>query len=861
MEQNYPLIRLRREKRDQQRIKNGRPPRFPKKISYQIQTEKLGATFDDIARAAEAWGKGVDVANDPRAVIPDRALVFELIGPVEKFETAAAALGFEWLAGERVAKGSPDEEEDEFDGDDGDSGGGVLYLTMPSQKGLKTLLERWRAFIKGASPSSSAEDKTLWALFGYLKDVRPWSAKDRVNSIVTRYVEDILSREPEKPVIVEIDLWFRASSDQRLAATVALGKLLLEEEAELLDSVTIEEIQYQAALIRVPARIARDIAQLHGRLANADEVMTIRAQSVSTTNPEQVESSMTVPSAPVAPLGPCIAAIIDGYPVSGHKALADRLVVLETDVTAIDAQVAARYHGTAMASLILHGDLQIPASPLNRKLAAVPVLISTGARETTPANRLPVGVVHRAIQALRNGTGDGEIKPSEIVIVNHSICDDYSPFSGRPSPWAALLDYYAHAYNMLFVVSAGNVLDGFSVEDFENAEDMEEATDAERLGAILLAIEKAKSGRGILSPAESVNALTVGALHADGAADIPEHLFDPYPNHEMTNLCSAVGPGVNRSIKPDVVEYGGRMVASLYNTVEGLSIRGHSTAHVGQGVAAPDPNMGRNDDTCLVSGTSNAAALVTRTGIQIADAVEQLYRIDGENWLSRRSRAVIVKALITHGCKWDAMANLLHEVFPPEGRYKWSKRRDTIASFLGYGRPDAARVTSGEENRITLLADDEISHDQLHEYRIPIPTAILTSRDVRRIIITLAWSTPISISSSAYRGVTMSLVDASGKTEFWKRVGRIVQPNHFTSERGTLIHLVLEGNTRTSFSDPKGLFIGVQARSLGKKFEREKIPYALAVTVELASSQKTSLYADVKTAIQARIQPRVQQRT
>lgn len=779
---------------------------------------------------------------------------------VETFETAAAELGFEWLAGERLARGSPDEDEELEPDESGETG--QIYLTMPTPQGLKALLAKWARYKQG-KPSQGPNESALWALFGYLRDLRAYSVQDRIDSSVIRHIEALLQKDPGRPVLIEIDLWFRATARQRELAQAALVDLLQLDSAELLDAVTIEEIQYQAVLIRAPVSVAYEISQRHGRLANANEVMSIRTQSVSE-EPVPLSANITpMASAALSVVeGPCVTGIIDGYPISEHAKLAGRLVIAEADVTAAQAPVAVRYHGTAMASLVVHGDIESASPALASKVAVVPVLaaVAGGNRETTPFDKLPVGVIHRAVRALLAGTADGQVKKGDITLINHSLCDSSYPFVGRPSPWAALLDQMAFEHDLLFVVSAGNVSHGFELDGFTSEAEALAADDATRLAAILLGMEKARRHRNLLSPAESLNALTVGALHADGASGFPSGLIDPFPDHAMANLCSAVGPGVNRSIKPDVVEAGGRLSAVTFNTPQGIMMRGVVNPNIGQRVAAPHP-LGDLAHEARTVGTSNATALVTRAGAQIAAAVSDLYSTDADPWHRRRTRAVILKALIAHGCRWDHVAELLDGVFPPEGTARWSRRRDAIAAFLGHGRPNVD-IVSGTENRATLLADDEIGHGKLHEYRIPIPDAILTSRDIRRIVVTLAWSTPVSVTTSAYRGFSLNVVAADGTTKLWSRVGRTFQANGLASERGTLIHNVYEGNTRTTFSDPKGLFIAVQARALSKRFEDLTVPYALAVTIELASSQKTSLYIDVRDAIRnrARVANRVQQR-
>ncbi len=797
--------------------------------------------------------------------MPERALVFELIGPVQDFEEAAAAAGLEWLLGDQYSPSvDSDEEDSDQDADatdgepDDEQGLSYLYLTMPSARGLDRLLALWRDYKRNKSPTN--DEKPWWAVFGYLNDVRTWSAQDRVDPTLPRYIDFLLEKDPDRPVDVELDFWYRSERERRDKAFETLNQLLDEVDGTLLDTVTIEEIGYQAALVRIPARIAGALAKREGQLADINEVMTIRPQSL-------YQSDVPTTAVPEVPrLGPlpkssstqdCIAALIDGYPLAGHDALDGRIEIVESDVKGAHVPVAFRRHGTAMASLVLHGDMHRPTT-IQRKIAVVPVLTaSDDNRESTPPGKLPIGIVYRALQALLGGNGEAPKAPN-AVLINHSICDEFAPFVRRPTPWAALLDYFSHKFGVLFVVSAGNIQESFKVREHQNAASLAGVPHLEQQAAILNAIERAKGRRGILSPAESVNAITVGALHADKAGPCPAGTMDPFPSIEMTNLCSAVGLGVNRSLKPDLVEHGGRVAALPSNGSDCVMVRGHPTPHLGQLVAVPDPHAGDTRRYARLAGTSNAAALVTRAGLLVAETAESFFKSEGQDWLKRPTRAALLKALLTHGADWGDIGQTLETAFPPQGTTQWHKRRQGISRFLGYGRSNLSRVQGGAENRVTLLADDTIQPDQLHEYRVPLPSAMLGRREVRRIVLTLAWTTPISVTTAMYRGATLKIVDEDGKQCYWKGVGRtdVNQPNSSILDKGSLFHIILEGRSLTRRGvDGRGIFIGVQCRSLHRQFADEKIPYALAVTLEMAQSQRTNIHQEVSQAIRARTKP------
>jgi len=786
--------------------------------------------------------------------------VFDLLGSVRDFETAASTLGFDWL---RSQKSDEDDNEADDDPDDDVGVSGCLYLTMPSLDGLRRLMAQWTRYTSGRKADPGFE--ALWKIFPYLKELRTWSAKDRIDPGLAAYIQRLLS-DGNREVLVELDLWYVSSPAQRDRSAATLQKMVEQVNGQLLDLVDIHEIQYLGALVRLPAAVAKRLADAEGELALLDEVMTIRPQSSW--------SSHVLPAAPelreIPPFESntksCLVALLDGYPVEAHDALAERIIVREVDVRGEHAPVSSRRHGTAMASLVAHGDLQANHAPHPRPIAVVPVLTAdpnTG-REVTPPGLLPIGVIYRALQAIVKDSADEKSAMATVSIVNHSVCDTFAPFIRRPSPWAALLDYFSHHHRLLFVLSAGNIFDSFRVDLFQDRNELEGAEPLERQAAIMNAIERAKAGRGIFSPAESINNLTVGALHADDsqAAESPD--LDPYPNLVMTNLASALGFGVNRCLKPDLVEQGGRFAIGCANVPGGgIDIHAKRSTHFGHLVAAPSPT-GELRSVDRIAGTSNAAALVSRSCARVADALEDVFSSTKENLHDRSTRVPMLKALATHGCSWGRIGEVLEDAYPPHGARKWHGRRDTIAKFLGYGQPAVERVVTGGDNRVTLLADDEILPEELHEYRIPIPRAMLHTRDIRSVTITLAWTTPIVTTSMDYRGVSLAFVDADGKTQYWKGYDRKLQPNGTTAQRGTLLHLSLEGKRLQRSVDEKGLFIGVQAMARHFSQTMTKVPYALAVTLEMAQSQNTGIYADVSEAIRlrdrARVQPRASQR-
>lgn len=598
-----PIVRILREPARLGR-KKGRRPHFPRAISSDDQAKRHNHKFDAIENGIARILGGADLKDSPAEVAPDRALVFEVIGPVStvaKLIEAARSAGIDWLGEDYNL--SDDDDNDEGEGDDaGESAGqgeeqpddaqSMLYVTMPTLKGLQKVVSLWKRFSKGEEKPPGA-DGEWWALFKYLSDVRPWSAKDRVDPFMDAYVERMLRDRPNDPVKVEIDLWYRSDPDLRAQAGTYLEALMKNVDGKILDFATIEPIHYQAALVEISAAQALMLRQIEGPIADADRVMKVRPQSLYRPDGERTDEKDPPtgdPAGDANPSRPAVAALLDGYPVQNHVMLAGRLDIQEVDIAANTVPVVRRKHGTSMASLIVHGDLGEPEDPINRPLTVVPVLAAPQNLnyESTPPDKLPMAMVYRAVTALMEGIDGKPAQGEGIVVINHSVCDSEAPYAQRPTYWAKLLDYLSHEYRLLFVVSAGNSNEPFAIDDYDEVADFNNADPVQRQIAILSSVEKAKGKRAILSPAETMNGLTVGAAHGDSAGPCPPGLVDPYnPVSGVTNLASSFGLGINRAIKPDLIELGGRQLIRVNKDDEGLYASAHEHHSVGQLTAIP----------------------------------------------------------------------------------------------------------------------------------------------------------------------------------------------------------------------------------------------------------------------------------
>jgi hypothetical protein len=173
-----------------------------------------------------------------------------------------------------------------------------------------------------------------------------------------------------------------------------------------------------------------------------------------------------------------------------------------------------------MASLICHGDLEEGGEPCNRPVYVRPILqprrdFDGRMRvEKIPEGILPIDLVHRAVRRLYEAEGDEPPAVPSVHVINLSVLSDRSrPFDRAMSSWARLLDWLSWKYNALFMVSAGN-----HTRDIElrvPRSDLRNLLSEDRERAVIEAIVADTRHHRLLSPAETLNGLTLGAAHSD----------------------------------------------------------------------------------------------------------------------------------------------------------------------------------------------------------------------------------------------------------------------------------------------------------------------------------------------------------
>ncbi|MFO0591293.1 MAG: S8 family peptidase [Polyangiaceae bacterium] len=811
------------------------------------QAERLEPQFQALAEAMDQRRMAL-LAGAP-SVIPEQVVVLVTAAPIEDFLRAVNKIsGLEWLGEIDELDIPPDD--DFFDlKNDQKPLSGRAYLVFSNQRALNQVLSLWHSWTAGRGlPHGFAPFKHL---FDLLRDVRVWGSQDRLET--TGVLDDWRERVQagQETVRCEVELWFRHEPKRRASAATRIQGLLKKVGGKTLHRTTIEEIGYDAILVELPIlEVKRVLGSGDTAFVQCDDVRLFGAVGQMAAPPSPGDPLIEGPlAAPVVGLGEPVAALLDGLPLQNHQRLRGRLDVDDPDGWEGSYPVTARVHGTGMASLILHGDLAAGGPPLARRLYVRPILqgqIPSGLAPTerAPETTLFIDLVHRAVRRIVKGDGDEGPAAPRVCVINFSIGDPWRPFDGPMSPLARLLDYLSYRYHLLFVVSAGNWSERFHIA---HSGPLSSIQPRELNKLVLQAIAADARTRRLLSPAEAVNVLTVGAVHADASGPVQAPGWvDPYSAAGMPSVLNAQGMGYRRCIKPDVLMEGGRVLVDedlgkAANGKMALRLYKH-TRPPGLRVAAPGTRPGETSGVVHTRGTSGATALVTRAAIQAHDVVVGLRNEVGGAIIDAVPMATWIRTLLVHAAQWSMVDEVTEVLRTPD---RADRFREYVTRLLGYGRVDPDRLAMSTDHRVTALGGGVLSVDQSHIHRFPLPPSLSGKTGWRRLTLTLSYFSPINARHLGWR-----------RAHLWfepPKQGLTVkrtQADYHAVTRGTVQHEMLEGEKADVFVDGDALLIQVSCRASAGSLE-EPIPYAIAITLEIAENIGVPIYEEIAQRLRA----------
>lgn len=857
---------------------------FPQRRSVQPEKGKPAPTspphLPGRARQMERFGRGLDALTQSwtqyRASLsdampglePETVLVIEIIGRVDKFQAAVGAAGLEWLGEWDQFDIAPDD--DFYAMDDQEqrkttSLTGRLFLSMANESGMRELLSLWEQWVTGAD---LPHGKSAWRqVFQQLRSIRRWGPYESLEETgMLAQWQAFLAESIDTNVFerFQVEFFYHSNQARRQRNESQLSETLERLGGTVIGSpIDIGPIAFHAIKGELPRSAIEQLVQevsanandLRIDLLKLSSIMFFRPTGQSLTVSSGEEGQPGVASGPLPDLEP-VAALFDGVPLLQHEALRDRLDVVDVFDLESFYKPGERKHGTAMASLIVHGDTGGGVNdPLRRRLLCVPVMqpdkadLRSPRREHMPDDVFFEDRIHIAVRRMFEGSQGEPPQAPQIKVINLSIGDPSRLLAHTLSPWARLLDWLSYEHRVLFCVSAGNYADdvqmGLPHSDFLNL------SEQQKIAATLKAMQQGLAGRRLMSPAESLNALTVGALHADefGENYYAANRIDLMPNLQMPSPAMRLGSGFRRSVKPEVLLPGGRR---LYRE----PMPGQTTYAIaetpgigpGQKVAFDSKQPSMLSQWGYESGTSNATALATRGAVRIHDMLQNLREQQGQD-IPDGLMAVLMKALLVHGARQpeEAKEHLESAIKTKDNSRQF---RSVLARYLGYGAADIGKVLACTEQRATVLGCGEIGENEIHEYEFPLPVCMSEQRLWRRLVVTLAWFTPINPAHRNLREAKLELMPSGSN---WKtmplKLDRI-DADHNQMLRGTVQHEVLESaGDVLAFQDGDVLKLRVNCKRDGVERLDRAIPYGLAVTLEV--KEDLPIYQEIKARVAA----------
>lgn len=438
-------------------------------------------------------------------------------------------------------------------------------------------------------------------------------------------------------------------------------------------------------------------------------------------------------------------------------------------------------------------------------------------------------------------------------IFNLSQGDSNATYLGdKPKAWACVLDELQNENDILFVISTGNYI----YSDLENIID--------NYPEHFFKQRQCK----IIEPSNSVNSITVGSMAISdetvsfGISALRNNV-EGITKHDSLSTFSRVGPGVNNSIKPDFVGYGGDY-AVRQNILERM-------------IKVNNPGTGKllfgNDLENIFSfdiGTSFAAPYVSHIAAKIIEKYSGISNNMIRCLLSNSSMYSQKIEDLVYGAK-ENMVEVRNE-FQHNYRGNWINNYNKMLHYLyGYGFPIIDECLDSLNNKVVLMADmntsmDKIIPNQVHIFRIPMTEEFINSKGNKKIKVSLAFNPKVRNTRLDYLGVTMDFKIIKGKSqeEIYEMYSRLdgkeqvklegeceTQPSSTLRSKGTLQKGVYKFKKTPNFNE-EDIFVVVTCK---KQWDETPQEYALVVGLE--TEEDIELYNIIRERITIREHIRV----
>jgi len=607
---------------------------------------------------------------------------------------------------------------------------------LPDEEGFIKFLERNRVKVISPSPEgkgywiSLAEDESLDEVkkrlekYGEREKYKQFDAIESFEPIppeekIGEQLKDRPLQEGEEAYL-DIEIW--RMEDERLKKFLdGFENLLRDKEGGITDRLITDNL----SLLRV--KIDKSTFEEVVRLKEISRIdrppkpyITWKILSIPLEKLEVGES----PSEDATAIAILDSGILSNHPLL-EKAVGDEISVslLSSNKIQEDKPQDDVGHGTEVAGIALYGDIkkcieekrfQPEVWILSAKVMFKEENPMTG--EITATYDESELLEHQLDKAVRYFVN----KYPNCKVINISFGDIYKKMfrNKRQFPLATLIDELAKGFDIIFVISAGNL-------------EPEKNGFPDRYPEYLT---EEKEGVKIIDPASSAYAITVGSIAQEfGPLNTrqTEILFSPASIHYPSPFTCA-GPGYKGMIKPELVEEGGNIISSPSDLLKSEDIGGK--------LVVLNPKWIEEGKLFSVDyGTSFSAP-------KVAHYIARLFN-NFPNYSPN-----LIKALLL------ASAEIPSDRPTPLNDINYNDSDTKLIDLLkvyGYGKPHFDAAISSDSNRVLLQAENNIKLDGVHLYYFYLPREFIETNGEKEISVVLAYSPPIRRNRIDYMGVDM----------------------------------------------------------------------------------------------------------
>lgn len=378
-----------------------------------------------------------------------------------------------------------------------------------------------------------------------------------------------------------------------------------------------------------------------------------------------------------------IVGIINSGIMEEHKYIAPAITANESrsyligDVSTAD-YVEGGGHGTRVAGAVLYPN----GIPLSKDLYQLPCFIRNIRildKDNKLLNRLPAELMQEIVYDNK-----------DCKIFNLSINSSVPYRIKHMSSWASTIDTLMNQENVIFLISAGNIPFGDIRNYLNSFVDYPSFLD--------------EPNSRLANPAQSSFAITVGSINHAGFED---ENWKSLGEQNDISAFSRVGTGIWGMIKPDVVEFGGGLIASK---TDFKTVRNNEST-------SPE----------LIRSTLNGGGAYGRDIVGTSFATPKVSYIIAElSKIYPDENINLLRGLVAQG------ARLPNNFF----------ENPTFNSirYFGYGIPSLERVTKNTNQRVTFYNTGEIKADEGQIYSLRIPESLRNQADDYNILIEVSLS-------------------------------------------------------------------------------------------------------------------------